>query len=77
MMGADYYGANSLDKTPLGVGQNSIITNAIIDKNARVGENVKIENKDNVAKYDGPDHYIRDGIVIIPKNGTIADGTVI
>jgi glucose-1-phosphate adenylyltransferase len=77
MLGADYFEANSQGKIPLGVGRNSIITCAIIDKNARVGANVRIENKDQVAEYDGSDYYIRDGIVIIPKNGSISDGTII
>lgn len=77
MMGADYYETDSPVQMPLGIGVNSVITNAIIDKNARVGAGVKIENKGRVTEYDGKDYYIRDGIVIIPKNATIKDGTVI
>ena len=64
---------------PLGVGQGSTVKKAILDKNARIGENVKIVNKDNVEEADRADKgfYIRNGIVVVVKNATIADGTVI
>jgi glucose-1-phosphate adenylyltransferase len=77
MMGADFYEANRMDQIPLGIGENSVISKAIIDKNARVGANVRIENKEKMKEFDGPDYFIRDGIVIIPKNSSIKDGTVI
>jgi glucose-1-phosphate adenylyltransferase len=64
-------------QVPLGVGRNSLIKNAIIDKNARVGENVLIENREQVTEYDGPNYYVRDRIVVVPKNGILADGTSI
>jgi glucose-1-phosphate adenylyltransferase len=62
---------------PLGIGDNSRIENAIIDKNARIGKNVTIRNRRDVKDYDGPSHFVRDGIVIVPKGGSIADGTEI
>ena len=76
VMGADYYDANSLS-IPVGIGSNSKIKDAIIDKNARIGRNVRIENNRKLRDFDGGNYYIRDGIVIIPKNAVIEDGTVI
>jgi len=64
---------------PLGVGEGSTVKRAILDKNARVGRNVTIVNKDNVEEADRPEHgfYIRNGIVVVVKNASIADGMVI
>jgi len=76
VMGADYYDANSLS-IPVGVGSNSKIKDAIVDKNARIGRNVRIENTRKLKDFDGGNYYIREGIVIIPKNAVIEDGTVI
>ena len=86
MMGADYYQtledmqADNLSGTPwIGVGKGSIIRRAIIDKNARIGANVRLLNEAGVVEADGPNgsYYIRDRIIIVPKNGLIADGTVV
>ncbi len=76
VMGADYYDTNSLS-IPVGIGSNSKIKDAIIDKNARIGRDVRIENSRKQRDFDGGNYYIRDGIVIIPKNAVIEDGTVI
>ena len=64
---------------PLGVGEGSTVKRAILDKNTRIGRNVSIVNKDNVEEADRPElgFYIRNGIVVICKNATIADGMVI
>ncbi len=63
----------------VGIGRDSIIRRAIIDKNVRIGKNVKLVNSAGVVNFDAPDrtYYIREGIIIIPKNGVIADGTEI
>jgi glucose-1-phosphate adenylyltransferase len=61
----------------LGIGENSRIENAIIDKNARVGKNVTIRNRRGLTDYDGGSYFVRDGIVIVPKGGIVADGTEI
>ena len=53
------------------------IRKAIIDKNARIGDGVRIVNQKGLDSYDGKDFFIRDGIVIIPKNSLISSGTVI
>lgn len=84
LMGADYY--EQLQEcdiqagcTPIGVGDGTEIRGAIVDKNARIGRNVKIINKDNVqeAMREDEGYVIRDGVVVIIKDATIPDGTVI
>ncbi|PIA52736.1 hypothetical protein AQUCO_01000538v1 [Aquilegia coerulea] len=86
MMGADYYQTESEiasllaeGKVPIGVGENTTIRNCIIDKNAKIGKDVVITNKNDVQEADRPDEgfYIRSGITVILKNATIKDGTVI
>jgi glucose-1-phosphate adenylyltransferase len=59
------------------VGSGSVVRKAIIDKNARIGTDVRIINRRRLKNYDGENYYVRDGIVIIPKNARIPDGTVI
>jgi glucose-1-phosphate adenylyltransferase len=84
MMGADFYQSlddlardqeNQLNR--IGVGRNTHIRRAIIDKNARIGSNVRLVNENGVDRLDGPGYYIRDGIIIVPKNGVVPDGTVV
>ena len=84
VLGADFYETvDEIEKAiargipPLGIGPDSIIQHAIIDKNARVGRGVRIVNPEGLREKDGPGYYIRDGIVIVPKNAVIPDGTVI
>jgi glucose-1-phosphate adenylyltransferase len=61
----------------IGIGKNARIENAIIDKNARIGDEVVISPAGKADNVDHPLYYIRDGIVIIPKNAVIPSGTVI
>ncbi|MCB9898170.1 MAG: glucose-1-phosphate adenylyltransferase [Planctomycetes bacterium] len=61
----------------LGIDENTIIRNAIVDKNARIGRDVQIVNERARDEAVGSNYYIRDGIVIIPKDAVIPDGTVI
>ena len=86
LMGSDYYESPSermknleSGKVPLGVGANTTILRAIVDKNARIGRNVRIVNKDRVEEASREDlgFVIRSGIVVVIKNATIPDGTVI
>ena len=84
LMGADFYQsieemtADREQKTPhIGIAANTVICRAIVDKNARIGANVKIINQNNLEHHDDANYHIREGIVIIPKNAVIADGTVI
>ena len=86
VMGSDFFESiseikSNLDqgKPHVGVGANSRISRAILDKNVRIGKNVKLINRDGIDSYDAPDgsFHIRDGLIIVPKNGTIPDGTEI
>lgn len=63
----------------IGIDQNTIIRRAIIDKNVRIGRNVKLLNREGAENYEAPDRsfYIREGIIIIPKGAIIPDGTEI
>ncbi len=67
-----------IGRPPLGVGANSVIERAIIDKNARIGRNVKVVNEKGISESeDHPTHVIRDGVVVIPKAAVLRPGTVI
>ena len=84
LLGCDFYESLAsiqesmkLGRPRIGVGQNTRIENAIIDKNARIGDNVVISPAGKPDHVDHPLYFIRDGIVIIPKNGIIPHGTVI
>lgn len=61
----------------MGIGANSTITGAIIDKDARIGEGVCITNKERGVEADEANYYIRDGIVVVPKDAVIPSGTVV
>jgi len=81
VMGQDYY--DSPDRLPLpgaptmGIGHGAWIERTIVDKNARIGDGVRITPDGKPSFLDGPNFYLRDGIVIIPKNAVIMNGTVI
>jgi glucose-1-phosphate adenylyltransferase len=81
VMGQDYY--DSPDRLPLpgaptmGIGHGAWIERTIVDKNARIGDGVRITPDGKPSFLDGPNFYVRDGIVIIPKNAVIMNGTVI
>jgi glucose-1-phosphate adenylyltransferase len=83
-LGCDYYeslasiqASEKAGRPRVGIGQNTRIDNAIIDKNARIGDNVVISPAGKPENVDHPLYFIRDGIVVIPKNGVIPHGTVI
>jgi len=86
LMGADYF--ESLDEISgnidgnvphIGIGPNCVIRRTIVDKNVRIGRNVQLINSAGVENADcvNGSYYIRDGIIIIPKNAVVADGTVV
>jgi len=76
IMGADYYEhSKGIEGIRVGIGDGSIIDKAIIDKNARIGKDVVIRNLKKQKELDGDNYYIRDGVVIVPKNAVIKDGT--
>ena len=86
IMGSDFFESiddindNITTGTPhIGIGKNTQIRRAIVDKNVRIGKNVKLLNRDGVENFDHESKslFIRDGIIIIPKNAVIPDGTEI
>lgn len=86
IMGSDFFetfdeirGDASNSKPHIGIGGDTIIRKAIVDKNVRIGKNVKLLNRDGIENLDGENKsfYIREGIIIIPKNAVIPDGTEI
>jgi len=86
IMGADYYQTlddmrqDLNDGIPrVGIGEGSVIRRAIIDKNTRIGSGARLLNEAGIQEAESEDgsYYIRDGIIIIPKNAVIKDGTVI
>lgn len=78
IMGADYFEQTPPEGLPpLGIGHNCVIKKAIIDKNARICDNVRIVNQANLGEFDCDSYSIREGIVVIPKNTVIPEGTII
>ena len=84
LMGADFYETedskkkSEIEGIPLiGVGENTRIESAIIDKNARIGANCVISPEGKPDHFDGDNYYVREGIAIVPKGAVIADGTIL
>lgn len=82
--GADYFETSEslklnreIGRPDVGIGGDTLIRKAIIDKNARIGYGVRIDPGDNVADHDGEGYAVRDGIVIVEKDAVIPDGTVL
>ncbi len=84
LMGADYYkrpqdgmGVEPVTDIPIGIGKNCNIEGAIIDKNACIGDNVVIMPFPRGANIDNENWAVRDGIVVVPKNSVLENGTMI
>ncbi|MCC6234363.1 MAG: glucose-1-phosphate adenylyltransferase [Verrucomicrobiales bacterium] len=83
VMGNDYYESGEsirenreAGRPPVGIGPGTRIDNAIIDKNARIGANCVLTPAGKPENSDHPLYYIRDGVLIVPKNGVIPDNPV-
>ncbi len=78
VMGADYYETvaphSEEGLPPIGVGRHCVIDRAIIDKNARIADGVVITPEGKPADLDAENYFIRDGIVVVPKNAVIPAG---
>jgi glucose-1-phosphate adenylyltransferase len=84
VLGSDYYESmesvehhEKAGRPRMGIGENCRIENAIIDKNARIGNNVTISPAGKPENHDDKLYYVRDGVVVIPKDAVIPHGTVI
>jgi len=84
LMGADYYETDAeraenrrLGRPDIGIGENAVIKGAIIDKNARIGRDVTIRYIPDRPEEETDSWVARDGIIIVPKNAIVPDGTVI
>jgi glucose-1-phosphate adenylyltransferase len=81
LLGADFYETDHApvrnDNPSIGIGRDVVLDGVIVDKNARVGDGTKLVNEKGHRDYDGKGYYVRDGVIIIPKNGLIEPGTMI
>lgn len=82
LLGADFYDSDSgaparRDGPRLGIGRNVVLDRVIVDKNARVGDEARLVNEAGVLEADGEGYYIRDGIIVVPKDGVVQAGTVV
>jgi glucose-1-phosphate adenylyltransferase len=75
ILGADYYEDWKPASGPLGIGRNCVIERAIIDKNARIGDGCVIRSVEGVIEAEGAGYSIREGVVIVAKNGVLPPGT--
>ncbi len=78
VMGADFYDPGNLPGVPLGIGEGSYIKKAIVDKNSHIGAGVQLVNRQRLEHYDHPEGlvYVRDGVIVTPKNVVIPDGFI-
>ena len=82
LLGADFYEADHEapargDSPRLGIGKNVVLDKVIVDKNARIGADSRLVNERGVFDADGDGYYIRDGIIVVPKDGVIKPGTIV
>jgi len=83
LLGADFFQADGdqpatgNDTPRLGIGRDVVLDRVIVDKNARIGDGARLINEKGIADKDGDGYYIRNGIVIVPKNGVIKAGTIV
>jgi glucose-1-phosphate adenylyltransferase len=82
LLGADFYESDE-DAPPrgrrprLGIGREVVLDRVIVDKNARIGDGARLVNAGGIVRADGDGYYIRDGVIIVPKDGVVAPGTVV
>jgi glucose-1-phosphate adenylyltransferase len=82
LLGADFYGnedvAPARGNAPrLGIGRDVVLDKVIVDKNARIGDGARLINEAGIEHADGDGYYIRNGVIIVPKDGVIQPGTVV
>jgi len=78
LLGADTYDEVGANGQPvMGIGRDCVLDRVIVDKNARIGDGSRLVNEKGIEQADGDGYYIRGGIIVVPKFGTIAPGTVV
>jgi glucose-1-phosphate adenylyltransferase len=84
LMGADFFESQEeIERCraeglpPIGLGKDCDVRNAIIDKNARIGNGVRLVNARGVERETAENYEIVDSILVVPKNAVISDGTVV
>jgi len=84
MMGADFFerpddlsSNNNAQRPHVGVGENCVIRNAIIDKNARIGAGCRLSPRGLPEKWETPALFVRDGVIVVKKGAVVAPGTVV
>ena len=80
IMGADYYEHGPVEHSseiPMGIGKDCLIRQAIIDKNVRIGDGVVISPEGKPADIRHELYWVRDGIIVVPKNTVIPAGTIL
>jgi glucose-1-phosphate adenylyltransferase len=80
LLGADFYESDDSgpvvrDRPRLGIGRDVILDRVIVDKNARIGDGAQLVNEAGVEHADGDGYFIRDGIIVVPKDGVVKPGT--
>jgi glucose-1-phosphate adenylyltransferase len=82
LLGADFYDTDA--EAParrgaprLGIGSDVVLERVIVDKNARIGDGARLVNERRVQEATGDGYYIRDGIIVVPKDGVIKPGTTV
>ena len=83
-MGADFFESGEAirqnarrGQPDIGIGRDCVIRGAIVDKNARIGDGVKLVNEAGIGEAETDDYVIRDGIIVVPKHAVIKPGTVV
>jgi glucose-1-phosphate adenylyltransferase len=74
LLGADSYEEDVGGDVPLGIGRNVVLDRAIVDKNARIADGVRLVNEQGIDHLDGNGFAIRDGIIVVPKGATVTRG---
>ena len=80
LLGADFYDAEDEavkggGRPPLGIGRDVVLDRVIVDKNARIGDGSRLVNEGLLREFDGDGFFIRNGIIVVPKDGVICPGT--
>jgi glucose-1-phosphate adenylyltransferase len=81
LLGADFYEADDAapargESPRLGIGRDVTLDRVIVDKNARIGDGARLVNEHGVQEADGEGYFIRNGVIIVPKDGVIQPGTI-